>query len=345
MLFFFTPILWPLSFLYGLIVRIRNLLFDWGWLTILTPPVFSIGVGNLAVGGTGKTPMTAFLIESFKEYQIAVISRGYGRKTKGYREVRLTDNPETVGDEVRMLFERYGSEVRFFVAEKRAEGVRKVLRNFPEADLLIFDDVFQHRAVHPHVQIVLSAAANPYFKDYMLPLGRLREPASGITRADCLIFTKCDSEKQLDDLKNRIVGSVPDRLEIFGSKMLSGDPENIYGKKLECYQSAKVLCGIAHNSEFKKSLSNKFKIEREHFFRDHHAYSNSEICSILREDTLPVLTTEKDFVKIKCLNLEKMDLERFYVVPQKLSFLGNKDFLSFIHTEFKRFQKEKGSFD
>src|SRR5690606_37567779 len=138
--------------------------------------------------------------------------------------------------------------------------------------------------------------------------------------------------KKLDDLKNQIAGSLSDRLQIFGSKMLPGDPGSICGKKLEYHQSTKVLSGIAHNSEFGKSLSNKFKIESEHFFRDHHAYTDSEIRSILSEDALPVLTTEKDFVKIKFLNLEKKDLERFYVVPQKLSFLGDTDFLSFIHT-------------
>src|SRR5690606_25911071 len=131
-------------------------------------------VGNLAVGGTGKTPMTAYLVTFFSDKKIAVVSRGYGRKTKGYREVRASDTASTVGDEIKMLFDKYAGSARFFVAEDRVAGLNSLLLDFPDVEVLLFDDVFQHRAVKPYVQVVLSAAERPFFRDFLLPAGRLR---------------------------------------------------------------------------------------------------------------------------------------------------------------------------
>lgn len=343
LLIFFRPLLWPLAFLYGLVTFIRNWLYDHGFFRIYEPPVFSIGIGNLAVGGTGKTPMTAYLIELFHDQQVAVISRGYGRKSKGYREVKPGDSPDTVGDEIKMLFDRYQGTTRFFVAEDRVHGVRKILEQFPEVEVILFDDVFQHRAVKPYLQLVLSACQKTFDKDFLMPLGRLRESKKGIKRAQALIVTKCSDLADFENARGELVPWLSQEQVILGSFNALSDRVNINGESLKLKSNANVLAGLADNHSFLKSLSGAYNIKELHFYPDHFAYSIKEVKELLQKDDLPLITTEKDFVKIKALGLSDQQLARFFVISQSVCFYNPDQLLSFISNAFKRFQKEKGS--
>jgi len=176
------------SLLFGLITYVRNKLYDWG---ILPASSFEkpriIVVGNLAVGGTGKSPLVTYLVQNWRGGdRLGILSRGYGRKTKGYVDVQVQSSAEEVGDEplaYKMLF----PEIPVAVCEKRAKGVEMM----PDVDVLILDDAFQHRSIKGVVNLVCSTFSQPFYADSLLPNGRLRESAKGISRADAVIVTRC----------------------------------------------------------------------------------------------------------------------------------------------------------
>lgn len=193
----------PLSWLYGMVVHIRHKLFD---LKILRSEEFDIPVvciGNLTVGGTGKTPVAELLIERFSEhYRVGVLSRGYRRRTKGFVLSTLTSSARTIGDEPRQMKLKYPS-VPVAVCEKRAEGIRLLRKAHPEIELIILDDAFQHRYVEPWVNILLMDYNNPVYRDRLLPWGRLRDTRNQIHRANFVLVTKCPDD--LNPLDMRIV--------------------------------------------------------------------------------------------------------------------------------------------
>ena len=188
-----NPLLYPLSWLYGLGVGLRNFLFDQGVLKQQAYPIPLICVGNITVGGTGKTPHVELLISILREQRrIAVISRGYKRKSRGLKDVTLTSTADEVGDEPKQIKQKY-PEVRFVVDGNRRRAMAYLLA-LPEAerpDVVLLDDGFQHRYVHPSFSILLIDAQRELHDDELLPLGGLREPATARYRADCIILTKC----------------------------------------------------------------------------------------------------------------------------------------------------------
>ena len=185
----------PLSYLYGIITDVRNYLYDAGVKKSLQPTQITIDIGNLTVGGTGKTPMVEYLITHFLTnpipFSIATLSRGYGRRTRGFRIAIPTDTAETIGDEPLQLFRKFGDRVWISVGERRAEALHQLRQQFPEATLVLLDDAFQHRAVRPHLNILLMDYNRPFYQDYPFPAGRLRERRHGANRADVVIVTKC----------------------------------------------------------------------------------------------------------------------------------------------------------
>lgn len=324
--------LWPLALLYGGITRLRNVFFDYGIFPVYAPPVFSVGVGNLAVGGTGKTPFISFLIAHFSGKKIAVLSRGYGRKTKGFREVEADESCETVGDEIFMLYERHQSQALFFVCEDRTLGVKEILKRYPQTEVILFDDVFQHRHVLPAFQLVLSTHANPYFQDFMLPMGKLRESRKGIRRADVLIYTKCPENVDYECLKARSKKGIP----VFFSVQELGGTENAFGKTLQRGTKANVLSALADNVQFAESVNSDYEIEQVYAFSDHHAYTLADIEKM--DFSLPTITSEKDFVKIKAL-LNDTQLAQVFVRKIKSKIVSDEDrFYSVLDKAFDDFQ-------
>lgn len=185
-------LLLPLSKIYGMVTSVRNKMFDLGILKQREFDVPVIVVGNLAVGGTGKTPHTEFIISSLRHgYHIGVLSRGYKRGTKGFVLAKRESSPQDIGDEPYQIYRKYGHDVTVAVCEDRCKGINEMLRLDPDINLVILDDAFQHRYVKPAVSIVITEYARPLYLDSMLPYGRLRESVKGLNRADIIIVSKC----------------------------------------------------------------------------------------------------------------------------------------------------------
>ena len=190
----FSIIITPLSWLYSVVVWVRNVLYDERILPSQEVDIPTIGVGNLAVGGTGKTPMTEYLLRLLSgKYQVAVLSRGYGRKTTGFRLARPTDTARTIGDEPLQIHLHF-PDVPVAVCANRVEGIKRLRQLFPKLQCVILDDAFQHRHVAPGVNIVLMDYNRPIYEDSLMPTGMLREPKSSLLRAHVIIVTKCPED-------------------------------------------------------------------------------------------------------------------------------------------------------
>jgi tetraacyldisaccharide 4'-kinase len=328
MLKFFRYFLFPFTLLYKSITSLRNLLFDKKILSVFEPNLPTIGIGNLTVGGTGKTPMVDFIMQIFADYNSVTISRGYGRKSKGFLEITKNETPETVGDEPFMLYNRH-SQKHFFLSENRVEGYKKSLKKYPETNLFIFDDVFQHRYLKPSINILLCDYNRPFFKDYVLPMGNLRETRSAAKRANIVVVTKCPNnitENEKTFLKKEIRKYSLHGTPIFFANFKNEIPENINNEFLIEHENIVLISALADNESFKNALSKKYKIVEHYKFKDHHAFTKEEIGRILdKYSNTKIVCSEKDYVKIcYLLNLEQQ--ATFYIASQKVIFFNDSDF-------------------
>lgn len=190
-----NAILTPFSWLYTVGVWVRNKCFDWGILRQVSFDVPVISVGNITVGGTGKTPHVEYIIEALcRHYNIGVLSRGYKRETRGFILATGALSPHDLGDEPYQIYHKYNGLITLAVCEDRRKGIREMLAINPEINLFLLDDAFQHRYVKPKVNIVLADFNRPPFNDKMMPLGNLREPCHRILHCDFVIVTKCPSD-------------------------------------------------------------------------------------------------------------------------------------------------------
>ena len=272
----------PLSWLYGMVVHIRHKLFD---LKILRSEEFDIPVvciGNLTVGGTGKTPVAELLIERFSEhYRVGVLSRGYRRKTKGFVLSTPTSSARTIGDEPRQMKLKYPS-VPVAVCEKRAEGIRLLRKAHPEIELIILDDAFQHRYVEPWVNILLMDYNNPVYRDRLLPWGRLRDTRNQIHRANFVLVTKCPDD--LNPLDMRIVinslGLFPYQ-SLYFTRMRQGEITPLFADravgKVREGDPVIAMSGIANPVPLLENLRKRFDVVAELTFDDHHTYRLSDM--------------------------------------------------------------------
>lgn len=197
-----NALLRPMSWIYGAAVKARNRFFDWGVLKQRRFDVPVVVIGNIAVGGTGKTPHTEYVIELLKnEYRIGVLSRGYKRHTRGFVIANRRSTPWDIGDEPYQIFQKYGNEVKVAVCESRCKGIDELLKIDPAIDLILLDDAFQHRYVAPKAAIVLTEWNRPVYNDDLMPLGRLREPQGALLRSDVVVVTKCPREIRSLDVR------------------------------------------------------------------------------------------------------------------------------------------------
>ncbi|MGR3809552.1 tetraacyldisaccharide 4'-kinase [Jiulongibacter sp. NS-SX5] len=332
MLFFLKPLLWPLSILYGVATVVRNWMFDTGIFSSTSTHVYSIGVGNLSVGGSGKTPMISYLIQQFSGYKIAVISRGYGRKTKGLIHVKENHGVQEVGDEVLMLFNKHQDEATFIISEKRVRAVSYIKRNIHDIDLILFDDVFQHRAVKPDHLILLSPYKRPFHRDFLMPIGSLRELRVGYKRASSIIFTKTPrgAFESFNDLKT----SIP----IYYSSVNPLTPVNCKGQVLKANTAVNVISAIADNSGFVYQVEKEYKIMESKSLLDH---SNIVLKDLdFKRTDLPIVCTEKDWVKIKEL-VSGEEQQKFYI--QKIEISVPHEFISKLKSDYKTGMERKHS--
>ena len=325
----------PLSWLYGMVVHIRHKLFD---LKILRSEEFDIPVvciGNLTVGGTGKTPVAELLIERFSEhYRVGVLSRGYRRKTKGFVLSTPTSSARTIGDEPRQMKLKYPS-VPVAVCEKRAEGIRLLRKAHPEIELIILDDAFQHRYVEPWVNILLMDYNNPVYRDRLLLWGRLRDTRNQIHRANFVLVTKCPDD--LNPLDMRIVinslGLFPYQ-SLYFTRMRQGEITPLFADravgKVREGDPVIAMSGIANPVPLLENLRKRFDVVAELTFDDHHTYRLSDMRRLealfAAYPDAVVLTTEKDAVKLT--NRKKVPeavQQRLYYVPIHVSFVADSE--------------------
>ena len=292
----------PISWIYTSVVSIRNLFFDFQLFNSKNIDN-GIGVGNLSMGGTGKSPMSVYIAELILKNQgkPAILSRGYGRKTKGFIEVYEDSLSQDVGDEPLMFKQRFKDEVGVYVCENRTLGSKKIRESIPKSTI-IFDDIFQHRKIKPSLSILTTPYGDPFYKDHVLPAGRLREPRKNAHRADCIVVTKCPESLTVSDyntIKNKLSKfSKP----IFFSHIDYGEMTPFKDEK-QNIKNILLVTGIVDPSHLIQHLKDKYKIQSISF-PDHHAFTKKDIEKIHEKfDTFDpkesiILTTEKDKVRL-----------------------------------------------
>ncbi len=308
-------VLKPLSWIYGAVTGVRNWLFDQKILPVEEFDVPVVSIGNITVGGTGKTPHVEYVAGMLSSsFSIAVLSRGYKRKTKGFILANSNSTPESIGDEPLQIYLKHGSRVRVAVCENRRSGIKELMRQFPETQMILLDDAFQHRYVKPKVNILLMDYNRPIYEDSLLPLGRLRESAHQINRADMVVVTKCPHG--LSPLSYRLIskrlGLMPYQ-KLYFSNYTYGELTPVFPDdkpyradlySLSSRDTVLLVTGIANPRGFVRHFkSYPFKVVVCHF-PDHHDFSRSDLEHLkdkflgLKGERKIIVTTEKDAVRL-----------------------------------------------
>ena len=339
-------VLWPLTMWYAVGVAVRNFLYAMGLRKQEAPHITTIGVGNLCTGGSGKTPHVEYLLRLLSDrYPTAMLSRGYKRKSKGYLADDGTHDAVLLGDEPAMIAAKF-PQVRVAVCEKRVEGVKRLMEvpAIPEdaeeqdgseqpvvPQLIILDDVYQHRRIKPNINILLTEFRHPYFRDRILPYGNLREFRSGRNRASIVIVTKCPAALNPVDRHNIIADlKLQNYQKIFFSyfkygklRTLDGEEADIDLRKMD---GVLALTGIAHPEQMVEELHRSCKVQHL-AFPDHHNYSKRDLARIreafdaIRGERKIIITTEKDAMRLRGLT----DGLPVYVLPIEVAFHKEKD--------------------
>lgn len=344
-----TYVLTPLSWIYGGIVAVRNWMFNVGILKEEKYNVPVVSIGNITVGGTGKTPHTEYVVDMLSsEYKTAVLSRGYKRKTKGFILANSHSTPESIGDEPLQIYNKFGSRVKVAVCENRRKGIEELLNQYPELDLIVLDDAFQHRYVKPKVSVLLMDYNRPIYEDHLLPLGRLRESKHQINRADMVIVTKCPQD--ITPLDFRLVQKKLDLMsfqKLYFSRYIQGgllpvfpddEPYSVSLGMLTKNDTVMLLTGIANPRGFVRYFrSYPFKV-KVHHFPDHHNFSRDDLEDLEKAfNSLPgqrkiILTTEKDAVRLSYNPYfpNKLKPLTFFmpIAVRMVNGLGSSDFIT-----------------
>lgn len=323
----------PFSLLYGVGVSMRNWMYRQGLLKSVSFDLPVVSVGNLSVGGAGKTPHIEYLIRLLKDYlEVATLSRGYMRKTKGFRVVQYRDNARQTGDEP-LQFKRKFPDLLVTVSESRMFGVPQILSQKPSTQVILLDDAFQHLAVRPGLNILLTEYNRPFTRDFLLPSGRLREWRSAYERADVVVVSKCPpelSEAEARELREEIQ-PLPHQ-QLFFSYYQYGTPYFLfnrrYGLKLNEEWTVLVICAIANTDYLLSYLNQQVGEVRVLEFEDHHYFTKEDLSALkkswdkLETDKKVIITTEKDAMRMEehraFLQSEKLPV---FVLPIEVQFL------------------------
>lgn len=325
MLDFFRKLFLPLVPLYYLGALINKKLFDFQIRKIQSFAIPVITVGNLSVGGTGKSPMVAYLIELLQDkYKLSTLSRGYKRKHKGFTEVNLSNTALEVGDEP-LQFKNNFPDITVAVDESRKNGMQMLLRKSEPPQVVILDDAYQHRQVKAGLQILLTSYNDLYMDDIMLPTGNLREPKSGAARANIIVVTKCPknlSEKDRNHIRRKLAPKPYQYIYFSYIKYSNSVIGN--GMKLGLDHFIKdrftLVTGIANPSSLVGYLERE-KADFQHIsFPDHHNFTANELEEL--SSYSKILTTEKDYMRLKSVVSLKSKL---YYLPIKCDFIKGKE--------------------
>jgi tetraacyldisaccharide 4'-kinase len=348
---FYVALLYPFAILYGAMTATRNWLFDKGVLKSRQFDVPTVAVGNLSVGGTGKTPFVEFLITQLKSsHKLATLSRGYGRQTKGYQVAVPTSCAEDIGDEPLQIYNKFGQDIKVVVCEKRAHAIPKMTKKWPNLNFILLDDAFQHRYVKADFYIMLTTYQKPFFSDHILPAGTLREHASGAKRADLLVVTKCpeslpDKEKAAFTAKARAY--LRNETKIIFSSLQYGIPYPVFKKSIPLQTKAFLVSGIANTAALVQEVSRHYELLGHLEFSDHHHYNTEDAKKIAllnnsQQDVI-ILTTEKDATKLKAPALAKY-LKEIPIFALPVGILLEKEDQQFLLKKLKEVSIAKVKF-
>ena len=316
-------LLFPFAILYGFITSLRNYLYDKGILKSYSFDIPVIAVGNLSVGGTGKTPQIEYLIRLLSpNYKVATLSRGYKRKSEGFILAEAASTTEILGDEPFQYFKKF-PDIQVAVDADRKNGIEQLLNQKSRPEIILLDDAFQHRKVKAGFYILLTAYEDLFCDDFMLPTGNLRESRNGAKRANLIIVTKCPldiTELEQQNIKNKLAVDLP----IYFSSIdyddkVYNDTESLAVSDLKLTPKM-LLAGIAKPKPFFDYLqTDKDEVMT---FSDHHHFSESDILNIKSQaiDKI-IVTTEKDFVRLNAKILRK----QLFYLPIKSKFLSNQE--------------------
>ncbi len=335
----------PFSFLYGVITTVRNWLFDINLLKSTTFPIPIISIGNLSVGGTGKTPHTEFILSLLQnEWKTAVLSRGYKRKTKGFYLADKNSNALKLGDEPFQIYRKHPKTI-VAVDEKRVHGVCSLQKLVPDLQVVVLDDAYQHRYIHPGLSILLTDYNKLYSRDAMMPLGRLREKSSGSKRADIIIVTKCPEDIRPIDM--RLIETelaIEHKQNLFFSAYRYQDIIPVFPKSNTKKRASLSLqknrmgillvAGIVSPQAIVTHLHHFTDSVETLFFADHHPFKQRDFNKIIKKlDAIScsekiLLVTEKDAARlISNPHFPEKLKARTYALPIKVEILQNDESL------------------
>jgi len=317
-------LLFPFAILYGFITSIRNFLFDKGILKSTSFDLPVIAVGNLSVGGTGKTPQIEYLIRLLSDkYKIATLSRGYKRKSEGFVLANENSNAEILGDEPFQFHQKFPN-VMVAVDANRTNGIQQLLSKDEKPEIILLDDAYQHRKVKAGFYILLTSYGDLYADDFMLPTGNLRESRSGAARANIVVVTKCPKIlTEEEQTKIRLKLKLNAAQQVFFTfidydMVIFGKNEKIAVNEIKS-ESKLLLAGIAKPKPFFDYLKNES--DECLTFPDHHHFSDADLNAIRNKaNGRKIITTEKDYVRLKDSEL----VDQLYYLPIKSSFINHQ---------------------
>jgi tetraacyldisaccharide 4'-kinase len=332
-------LLFPFSIIYDLITRVRNYLYNIGHKSSFKFDVPVISVGNLNVGGSGKTPRTEYIIRLLSvNNKLATLSRGYGRRSKGFRVANENDNATTIGDEPYQLFRKFNDNVIVTVGEDRAFAIPNILQESDDIDAILLDDAFQHRAVTPSFSILVTDYNRPFTRDYVLPAGNLRESRRGASRADVVVVTKCPSQKVAMDAYTIDIQKYAGNKPVFFTTLKYGDLIP-FGNLSTPTGKIVLVTGIANPKPLVEHLVMRFETVKHFQYRDHHSFTESDLNEIHFEvqqrSDVSILTTEKDMVRLR--SMPGVAAHPWFYIPVEIEFIKNgSEFDTLIAQQVKR---------
>jgi tetraacyldisaccharide 4'-kinase len=330
-------LLLPISLLYGLGVSARNLLYRMGALRSVRFDIPVISIGNLSVGGTGKSPHIEYVVRWLSEYiHPAILSRGYGRNTTGLREVTLLDTAKTSGDEP-LQFKQKFPTVPVFVSESRALGVPGLLKEYPQTQCVLLDDAFQHLAVTPGLNILLTEYNRPFYRDWLLPSGRLREWPSAYRRAHLIVVTKCPDPLSPAQRQKMLHNLAPfPHQQVFFSGYRYDHPYHLYNtlhsQVLNRDTELLLVSAIANTDYLLNYLTQQVRTVHTLEYEDHHYFDTGDLWEIQRRfkeiaaEQKFILTTEKDATRLRLHEAFWQEQQLpILVLPVRVEFLGDDE--------------------
>lgn len=324
-------ILLPFTLLYYVITAFRNQTYNTGVKKSIRFEVPTISVGNLSVGGTGKTPHIEYLIRLLKDqFQVTTLSRGYRRKTKGFFVADSKSTALQIGDEPMQFFYKFQQDIEVAVGEQRALAIPSILQERPKTNVILLDDAYQHRTVNPHFSILLTDYHRPFYDDWVLPSGRLREPRKGAARSQIVIVTKCPEDlsiNQQKDIEKNISSYTQKNTPIFFSTVAYQEIKPVFTES-KLNKKVILVTGIAHNDKFIEKVKENHEIVETIPFPDHHQFTEEDCNKILRiydkykTQDVSLLTTEKDMMRLIVPSVkEKIMKLPFFYLPIEVRFL------------------------